>query len=622
MHCSSNAVIAAAIIKRRLSHWANYNGHMVVDAAPAAGVRLDGRRTVWQVVPQLPEDWPRPDEVSRMVAHLLFERGLDTPDLMRAFLQGLPPEHDPFLLTDMTPAVERIRAAAERQERVVVWGDFDVDGLTATAIFLDALRMLGTEPLLHIPSRDDGHGLDRRRVEELADDGVTLLITADCGIADVDAVAAARSRDLDVIVTDHHQPLPDGTLPDALVISPARLDSDYPFQRLAGSGVAYKVAQALLERPERYESLLDLVVLGTVADIVPLRDENRTIVAKGLARLKQTQRMGLIALLKVAGVSRESIDGQSIGFYIGPRINAANRMDDPRVALELITTTDSARAEHLAAELDTHNSRRRDEVERGLSVAIQEAGLPVEVKEAIRAGAHDPIICILGPWGPGISGLLASELTERYCVPAMVASTRDDGLVSVSARSVRDVNVLEILNAAYDANPEAFTSRGGGHAAACGFQTTVAKLPAAFRQLGMAARDRVPITNLISVIRVDAQVTLAQMTLSAMQAVQSLEPYGHDFEAPTFLARGVCLSSRHGMGADGRHMRMTAKAGHAKVSAVIFNHDPELVDVPEDQPVDIVFSLRRNDYGGFFRPQLSIRDWRLSDESSLSDRAA
>jgi single-stranded-DNA-specific exonuclease len=586
---------------------------MVVDDTPPVNRTVDGRRTLWDIAPNLAADWPRPAEASRMVAHLLFQRGWDTPEKMRAFLTGLPPEHDPALLLDLEPAVARIRQAVANRENMAVWGDFDVDGLTATAIMLDALRMLGVEPQTIIPNRDDGHGLVTDRMARLADSGVTLLITVDCGIGDIEAVAAARQRSIDVIVTDHHQPPASGELPDAFVINPTLAGSEYPFHCLAGSGVAYKLARSLLKTPEAYEKLLDLVVLGTVADVVPLSDENRTLVSRGLERLRDTPRIGLQALMRVAGVKREALDCTAIGYFIAPRINAANRMNDPYVAFRLITTTDPDEAERLAGELDAFNNRRQEEVQLGVRTAIETTGPPILVKRSIEQGVMDPIICISGGWNPGISGLIASELTERYCVPAMVGSPREDGTISVSARSVRDVSVLEILRAAYDMNPSSFAGPGGGHAAACGFQTSAEKLEQAFAQLGAAARGRVPIDNLMPHLTVDAEVTLAQMNRDSMMTVESLEPYGHEFEAPLFMARRVCLSGKRTIGASGKHLALMAKSGNARVSAIIFNRDPEIADIPEDRPVDIVFNLRRSEYNGLFAPQLTIRDWRFSD---------
>lgn len=575
-------------------------------------MEIEGRKAMWRMPPPLAAGIAERAGTSRMVAHLLFERGFTTPKAIKEFLQGLPPEHDPLLLPDMKEAATRIKSAAAAGEKVAIWGDFDADGLTASAVLLEAFRRLGLAPRVVIPGRDEGHGLRSGALAELARDGVSLTVTADCGVGDIEAAVAARAAGSDLIITDHHQPPPDGSLPRALVVCPTRLDSRYPFPRLAGSGVAYKLAQALLEEPDAYESLLDLVALGTVADVVPLRDENRTLVARGLDRLRGTPRQGLRALFKVAGVSGADLDGTSIGFFLGPRINAANRMADPNLAFRLITSTDPAEAGQLAATLNDYNNSRQEHVERGVAAALELVGLPRAVKEAIRERRHDPIICVAGEWGTGISGLIASDLADRYCVPAMVGSARPDGSISVSARSVAGVSALEILRAAYEAGPSAFLDPGGGHEAACGFRTSAALLPAAFEHIGIASRTRVPIENLVPSITVDAQVGLHQTGIEALTRVESLAPYGEGFEAPVFMARRICLSSKQRAGAGGRHLKMTARDGNRRVSAILYNSDPEIADIPERQLVDLVFNLQRNTWNGTFVPEIVIRDWRLS----------
>jgi single-stranded-DNA-specific exonuclease len=581
---------------------------LMIEAA-ARPRELQGRRYVWSVLDHLDRGQAEGvPGVSWMTSHLLFHRGYQTPEAIRAFLNDAPPEHDPYLMPDMGAAVERIRRAASRGETVAVYGDFDSDGLTASAIFLDALKLAGIQPQIVIPTRDEGHGVRPARLEMLRGRGVSLFITADCGITDIPAVESARRLGIDVIVTDHHQPDPD-RLPDALVVSPTRLDSAYPWPYLSGAGVAYKVAQALLESKEAYEPLLDLAAFGTIADVVVLRDENRTLVAKGLERLRATPRVGLRALFGVAGVDSRTLDGASVGYYLGPRINAANRIADPQRAFDLITADDPVIAQRFAEELDGHNSTRQEEVRQAVAMALEALGPPAELKRAMRDEQRDPIICILGEWGTGISGLLASELTERYCVPALAASLRPDGTVAASGRSVQDVDILAILRAASAVRPGIFLGFGG-HSAACGFTTTPDVLDGAFAALGQAARGRVPVHELVSRVTVDAQVNLRQVDMHALEMVESLGPYGHGFEAPTFLSTDVCLSSRQRMGADGRHLKMTAKSGNTKVSAIIFNCDPALSEMPEDQPVDIIFNIQRDAYGGLFRPQLHVRDWR------------
>lgn len=572
---------------------------------------LQGVHKRWQIAEHIdPVFAAQVPGVSRMVAHLLFQRGYQDAESIARFFAQPGPEHDPTLIPDMVSAVERIRDAVARRERVAIYGDFDSDGLTASAILLETFRGLGLDPSVVIPTRAEGHGMNLDRVRMLADEGVTLIVSADCGIGDLTAVREARRLGVEVIVTDHHQPLSDGSLPDGLVVSPTRHDSLYPWPFLSGAGVAYKLAQALLLRPEVYESLLDLVAFGTIADVVRLRDENRTLVIKGLGRLRETNRCGLRALFGVAKIDSRRLDHASVGFYLGPRINAANRMADPAEAFDLITATDAVEAQRIALLLDGHNSTRQDEVARLAEAALESIGPPLEVTEDIRQGRRAPIICLMGDWRPGLSGLLASDLTEAYSVPAIVAASKGDGTVTASGRSTKDVNILELLEAVDAARPGLLLGFGG-HSAACGFTVRDDRVDEAFREVETAAHRLVPISDLGARLRVDAQIRLGQVELRSLQMVEELGPYGQEFEEPTFLAQGVYLSSRRKMGPNGKHVKMTARSGTARVSAVMFGCDPQLADLLEEQPVDVVFNIIRDDWDGMFRPQICIRDWRL-----------
>ncbi|GEM_PF-369011 len=586
----------------------------MVIAAPPRPRELRGRRAVWRIAEPLdPAVVQNVPSVSRMVGHLLFQRGIADPQEMATFLSGPPPEHDPRLLPDIEAAAERIRRAAQERERVAIWGDFDCDGLTASAILQEAFRILHIEPVVIIPTRDDGHGPSGDRLRELAAGGVTLLVTADCGIADLAALAAGQDAGLDLIVTDHHQPHADGTLPPGLVVSPTRRDAAYPFQGLSGAGVAYKLAQVLLESPDRYLQLLDLAAFGTIADVVPLQDENRALVMAGLEGLRSTRRCGLRALFSVAGIEPSRIDAGSVGWYLGPRINAANRIADPAIAFELITTLDAVRAQRLAEQLDAHNDLRQTQVAAAVEEAVEIMGAPAEATVDIREGRRPPIACVSGSWGPGISGLVASSLVERYGVPALAASPRKDGRISASGRSIRGVNILEILEAASADRPEAFLGFGG-HSMACGFITTRERLPEAFAAVEAVARSRVPVDDLGITMSIDAQVRLHQLDLRAVEQIESLAPYGQAFPEPRFLACGIYLRGRRPFGADGRHLKMTACSGDQRVSAICFSCSRELRDFPEDQPLDLAIALVRDERNGASRPQIRIEDWRPHQE--------
>src|SRR5579872_781886 len=328
-----------------------------------AGTAIRGHRALWRLEEPIPQGIRDSlGDESVMISHLLYCRGYRSIEAIRGFFTQGTISHDPFLLPDMDRAVRRISQAVERGERVAVYGDFDCDGLTAAAVLVATLEGLGLRPIAYIPEREDGHGLHPEGLAALADQGVELVVTADCGISAIEEVRVARGMGMDVVVTDHHEARIDGSLPDCPTVDPTRHDSEFPFRSLCGVGVTYKLAQALastLPGAPDPDDVLDLVALGTIADVVPLLDENRSLVIRGLHRLRQTRRPGLAALFEAAGGDRKRIDPVAVGFYLAPRINAANRMATPQLAYDLITASDPGRAAELAALLSDHNQARQ-----------------------------------------------------------------------------------------------------------------------------------------------------------------------------------------------------------------------------------------------------------------------
>src|SRR5436309_6973457 len=393
--------------------------------------------------------------VSELTAGVLVRRGLTDPEAARAFLEGERPPHDPFLLGDMRVACERIRAAVAERRRICVHGDYDVDGISATALAVLLLRELGADVDWHLPSRfEEGYGVSRQTLGRLADEGCGLVLTVDCGITAVDEVAEATARGLEVIVTDHHRPA--DRLPDCPIV--ATRPSDYPFPELCGTGVVYKLGQALFgvdsEIPKRH---LDLVALATIADVVPLLDENRSLAIAGLRALARTQKPGLQALMRVAGVDPAAVDAGAVGFRLAPRINAAGRLGHPRAALELLLTEDRDQAHLLASELERLNRDRQLVEERIRREAIQQIeSWPEPLKRRrgyVVAGAD---------WHEGVIGIVASRLVERYNRPVvLIAGTEGDW--KGSGRSIPAFDLHAGL-AACAGQLERF----GGHRAAAG----------------------------------------------------------------------------------------------------------------------------------------------------------
>lgn len=548
-----------------------------------------------------------------MVAHLLYCRGYRTAEAIRGFFSQGIISHDPFLLPDMPAAVDRVLRAVEGRERVAVYGDFDCDGITAAAVLVEVLQQLGLEPIAHVPNRADGHGIHPEALASLADRDVDLVITADCGINALEEVQVARGMGLDIIVTDHHAARADGTLPESLVVSPTRQDSEYPCPFLCGVGVAYKVVQALATRLPGVEpeSVLDLVALGTVADVVPLKDENRSLVVAGLKRLQRTKRPGLLALFGAAGVDARRIDPVSVAFYLAPRINAANRMATPQLAYDLITAPDAATATPLAEQLSGYNQQRQLLVAEHVEAIVQEIGDPSAIAADVLEGKRAPLLIVIGEWPAGISGLLASKVVDAYGLPTFVGSALDDGVVAVSARSIPGVHIDEILEGCDGAFPEGLFLGFGGHSGAGGFRVGQDKLSVAIDALQEQALRQVRIDEVGAVLTVDAEVSLRQMTLAAAKQVRALAPFGIGFPEPLFLARGVTLKRRSPVGGD-RHARLVLQQGMSRVDGVLFDAPPEFWAVPMDAKLDIVFNLQLSEWNGLTRLELRLRDWRTA----------
>src|SRR3954463_418230 len=366
--------------------------------------------------------------ISELTASVLVRRGYADPAEARAFLAGEQPPHDPFLLGDMQVACERIRAAVAAGKRICVHGDYDVDGISATALAVLLLRELGADVGWHLPSRfDEGYGVAASTIERLADEGCGLVLTVDCGITAVQEVAAAKARGLEVIVTDHHRP--GATLPDCPIV--ATRPSEYPFPELCGTGVVYKLGQALFgvdsDIPKKH---LDLVALATIADVVPLLDENRSMVIAGLRALARTQKVGLRALMRAAGVDPATVDAGAVGFRLGPRINAAGRLGHPRAALELLLTDDADDARRLADSLEELNRERQAVEGRILREAMQTVDSWSADERARRA-----YVVAGADWHEGVIGIVASRLVERYNRPVVLVAGSEEGDWKGSGRS-------------------------------------------------------------------------------------------------------------------------------------------------------------------------------------------
>ena len=536
--------------------------------------------------------------VQPTTAEVLVRRGHATPEAARAFLELDGPLHDPMLLGDMAAACERIGRAIAAGEQVCVHGDYDADGICATALALTALRELGANVDWHVPSRfDEGYGLAAETVERLAADGVRLLVTVDCGITAADQVARAAELGMDVIVTDHHRP--GDTLPDCPRV--CTRPSGYPFPELCGTGVVFKLAQALFTRagrdPAALERHLDLVALATIADVVPLIDENRSLAIAGLRALARTAKPGLRALMQSAGVDPAALDTGAVGFRLAPRLNAAGRLGHPREALELLLTDDEAEARRLAGSLEELNRERQAIEARILREAVaQVESWPPEAR-ARRAYA------VAGAdWHEGVIGIVASRLVERFHRPVvLIAGT--DGDWKGSGRSIPAFDLHGALGAC-----AGLLGRWGGHRAAAGLSISQENVEAFADAFAEQAATVLEDEDLEPVTPIDAVVSRgADLSLDLCAELARLAPFGLGNPAPTLLASGCGLGDLSTVG-DGKHLRFRVRReGRDAGSAIAFGQGSRLEVLRPDGLYDVAFRLEENRWNGTVAPQLVVR---------------
>ena len=533
------------------------------------------------------------------VGRLLRQRGIETVPAAQEFLN---PEWyqpaDASVLGDWLVAIERIAQAAERGEPVAIYGDYDVDGITGTAILTEALREVGIDARPFIPHRErEGYGLQDAAVGQLAADGAKVLITADCGITALTEIALARDRHgLDVVVLDHHEPA--DALPDATaIVTPKRAPSGHPLSELSTGGLAYRFGQALTERiasqPDQ-SRWLDLAAMSTVADVVPLRGENRWIVHQGLRALGSTERPGLRALLK-GRRGNGPIDTETIGFQLAPKINAAGRLDDASLALEMLIERQPETARELAGRLESLNDERRRLTADAMSDAEQ------QIRRQLDPSGQAPLVLFVGgeTIHHGIVGIVAGRLADQWSRPAFVWSVIDDE-ARASGRSAAGFDLVRMLDSARD-----LLVRGGGHAKAAGFSAEPSQLGPLMARLNKAAQAQLDAGEagawaaLEGRMDIDAQVPLSAVTRQTVSWIERLAPFGEGNPAPTFLSNGVGVRQAKTVGADNAHLRLDLD-GWSAIGWRLGQAAPEI-----GSQVDIVWRLRRGLKG---QPELEIID--------------
>ncbi len=553
------------------------------------------KRRRWYLHPPIPDSLRRrrPD-IPPLLIQLLHNRGLSLDGPWEAFLRADDLGHDPMLLPDMAVAVERLKRAVSSGELVAVYGDFDTDGVTATAVLVQALQRVGARAIPYIPHRrEEGYGLNAASLEGLARQGVNVVVTVDCGISSHREVQAARSLGMDVIITDHHA-VPD-TLPLALaVVDPRRPDSRYPFPDLAGVGVAFKLCQALRQAaqvgsPDHVDGPgIGLTALGTVADMMPLVGENRYLVKQGLKELGQC--LGVRELAAVAGLAPGSIDTEAISFALAPRLNAAGRLDHAMKGYRLLTATSPEEARALAGELETLNQERQRLTAEVLAQALE------------CADASQPLIFAAAPgFHAAVAGIVAGKLTDELHRPAVVVEVGPEESRG-SCRSIPEFNIVQALAQCRD-----LFRRYGGHAQAAGFALPTASLPALRERLVALAASELSGVDLRPVLSIDAEVRLRSLGPQLINVVQELAPYGQGNPAPTFLTRRTTLAECSVMGNNGQHLRLRFQEGRSAAwMAVAF--DQGGLALPAPSLVDIVYRLEVDRWRGAPQLRLNILD--------------
>lgn len=527
------------------------------------------------------------------MAQLLYNRGLSDPSQIALFLEGdLRLSADPFLLTDMHQAVSRIYQALLSGEKMAVYGDFDVDGVTSTALMVQGLHSLGGVVMPYIPHRvSEGHGLRELALEELREQGVSLVITVDCGITDVEEVKQAVKLGMSVIITDHHAPPP--VLPPAFaIVNPKLPGSKYPFIEFAGVGVAYKVMQALMSslgKEDQMDEYMDLVAIGTVADMVPLIGENRYLVKRGLTTLNMAPRLGIKEIAMRAGLTLGSLEADNITWCFSPWLNASGRLEHAIASYKLLTTTSPQEARELAALLGQQNVERQ----RLTAKAMTEARAQIAVQGVA------PLIMLCNKEFPlGIAGPVAGKLSEEYYRPVIIVNI-DDKTASGSCRSVPEFNIINALNQC-----GGLLGRFGGHAQAAGFTAPARNLPLLQKALIEIAESQLQGIDLRPRINIDAEVSLSELGGRTYQMIRKLSPFGKGNPVPTFISRAVEVAGCRTMGNEQQHLRLKLKQDGTGWDGVAFKLGDSLAEV--SSALDIVYNLEIDRWNGSESLRLNI----------------
>lgn len=541
--------------------------------------------------------------VSEMFARTLINRGLDNIDKVNKFMNAdINDLYDPFLMTDMEAAVDRILVAIEENEKICIYGDYDVDGITSTALCVNILRKLEADVMYYIPVRaEEGYGLNMEAIDYIAEQGVNLIVTVDCGIRSVDVVEKVNEIGINIIITDHHEC--GDALPEACaVVNPHRSDSTYPYKELAGVGVAFKLMQGVTESigyPEILYDVIDIAAVGTIADIVPLMDENRIIVKNGLEKLMITENIGLKALIDISDLKDKQITSYNIAFIIAPRINAAGRLADAGRCVELLITEDEALAYEIAKELEVENKERQRIEAEILDQAI------TKVTENKDYDSNKILILDELNWHPGVIGIVASRIVEQFSKPSILIG-KDKEVGKGSGRSMSGFNLYEAMNKCSE-----LFEKFGGHEMAAGLTIKASNIEAFRKKINEIAEEMLQGKELVPEILVDYKLEPADINLQTAKQLKELEPFGMGNPNPNFVCRNMQVLDKKLVGANNKHLSLNLYDGKNNVKGIAFNMGNLYNVLSSNKKIDIICCMDINQWNNNETVQLVIKDIKL-----------
>lgn len=574
---------------------------------------------IWQVIPKISKDFIKKfPEYNQVVLQLLYNRGLKEKDKIKEFLN---PDfdknlHDPFLFKDIEVAVELIIKHIKKQNKIIVYGDYDADGVTAAVLVCEVLTTLKGQVDVYIPSRtSEGYGLSKSSIDYIKSKSVKLIITVDNGIRNKEEIEYIKNLGLDIIITDHHEPPENAEeLPDCLIINPQLKNETYPFKNLAGVGVAAKLAQALISKSKLnnfikanlFEKILDLVAIGTITDCVSLLGENRILVKEGLEIINKRKRLGLGELINVAQINN-TINSWHIGWLIGPRLNAAGRLEHANTAFELLVTKNEEEAKAIAKRLNDKNIERQKITDEMVK----------QIEERIKKEKRSKIIVAISPsikdrgktWNEGVIGLAASRICERYYLPTLVI-TKSKNEIRGSGRSIDEFHITQALEESRE-----FLEKFGGHAGACGFSLKSKKdLDGFVKKIKELAIKKLGKMDLKPKIDVEVELNLANINEEFITNVNQFAPFGEGNPRPIFLSKEVIIVDIFNMGIDSQHIKLRIKQNNSNIiSALGFGRAGEWQDLQIKDKIDIVYYVEINEFNGRREVQLKVVDLKKSD---------